>query len=98
MSESQGQVAVVVGGASGIGAAIAARFTADGWRVVVADLPATDVTDEESVATMLDGILADRFAQLLPGQMMLGLFGASLFGFVFRCPLGPHAQLRVRVL
>lgn len=60
MSESQGQVAVVVGGASGIGAAIAARFTADGWRVVVADLPATDVTDEQSVATMLDGVLAEH--------------------------------------
>lgn len=50
-------VAVVVGGASGIGAAIAERFTAEGWTVVVADLPETDVTDEDSVAATLDGVL-----------------------------------------
>ncbi|WP_243059583.1 SDR family NAD(P)-dependent oxidoreductase [Nocardioides sp. SR21] len=53
-------VAVVVGGASGIGAAIATAFENDGWRVVVADLPATDVTDEDSVAAMLDGVLASH--------------------------------------
>ena len=54
------QVAVVVGGASGIGAAIAAGFTGDGWTTVVADLPETDVTVEESVAAMLDGVLAEH--------------------------------------
>ena len=50
MSEESSRVAVVFGGASGIGAAIAARFTAEGWPVEIADLPAVDVTDEESVA------------------------------------------------
>ncbi|HEV7792127.1 MAG TPA: SDR family NAD(P)-dependent oxidoreductase, partial [Pseudonocardia sp.] len=58
----QGRTALVVGGASGIGAAIAAAFTAAGACVVVADRspcdPASlgvagavslDVTDEESV-------------------------------------------------
>lgn len=55
-----GQVAVVVGGASGIGAAIAERFTTDDWTVVVADLPGTDVTDEDSVAALLDGVVADH--------------------------------------
>lgn len=54
------QVAVVVGGASGIGAAVAERFTAEGWTVVVADLPATDVTDEQSVADLLDGVVAEH--------------------------------------
>ena len=55
-----GQVAVVVGGASGIGAGIAERFTSEGWAVVVADLPTTDVTDEDSVAALLDGTLAEH--------------------------------------
>jgi 3-oxoacyl-[acyl-carrier protein] reductase len=60
MSETADQVAVVIGGASGIGAAIAARFTAEGWTTVVADLPTTDVTDEESVAALFDGVLAEH--------------------------------------
>jgi 3-oxoacyl-[acyl-carrier protein] reductase len=60
MSEGQDRVAVVFGGASGIGAAIAGRFTAEGWRVEVADLPAVDVTDESSVATCLDDVLSSH--------------------------------------
>lgn len=60
MGEAADRVAVVVGGASGIGAAIAAHFTDEGWRVVVADLPDTDVTDEDSVAASLDGVLAEH--------------------------------------
>ncbi len=58
MSEETSRVAVVFGGASGIGTAIAARFTAEGWTVETADLPTTDVTDEESVVACLDGALA----------------------------------------
>ena len=60
MAESVDRVAVVVGGASGIGAAIATAFEGAGWQVVVADLPGTDVTDEESVAAMLDGVVASH--------------------------------------
>jgi 3-oxoacyl-[acyl-carrier protein] reductase len=56
------RVAVVIGGASGIGAACAAALRADGCTVVVADLPGTpcdvevDVTVEEQVEALLTGV------------------------------------------
>lgn len=56
-------VAVVVGGASGIGAACAARLRADGYTVVVGDRSAPegvvscDVTDEAQVEALLQGAL-----------------------------------------
>lgn len=62
----QGQrVAVVVGGASGIGAAIATALEADGCTVVVADLPredgyGVDVTDEASVEALFAAVLAEH--------------------------------------
>ena len=40
MDELAGRVAVVTGGASGIGRAMAARFAAEGMHVVVADVEA----------------------------------------------------------
>ena len=60
MGEQLDRVAVVFGGASGIGAAIVTRFAAEGWHVEVADLPAVDVTDEDTVAGFLDGVLASH--------------------------------------
>jgi 3-oxoacyl-[acyl-carrier protein] reductase len=61
------QVAVVTGGASGIGAAIAARFAVEGARVVVADLRSaepyfsvvTDVADPGAVAHLF-AVVAER--------------------------------------
>ncbi len=38
MHELEGRVAVVTGGASGIGLALAKRWIAEGMRVVIADL------------------------------------------------------------
>jgi hypothetical protein len=57
-------VALVTGGARGIGASIAARLQHKGWDVVIADRdPAPlgrsvicDVSDEAAVATLIDGI------------------------------------------
>jgi 3-oxoacyl-[acyl-carrier protein] reductase len=57
---------VVIGGASGIGAACATALAADGCEVVVADLPGTaadvecDVTSEESVTALFEGVVTSR--------------------------------------
>ena len=64
------RVALVTGGARGIGAAISARLAQDGWRVVVADRDAVgtappggryavcDVANEASVAALLADVAA----------------------------------------
>jgi NAD(P)-dependent dehydrogenase (short-subunit alcohol dehydrogenase family) len=66
MSQTPSPVALVTGGAQGIGAGIAAHLAAKGWRVVTADLkpaPETlgrhvvaDVADEAAVAALVQGV------------------------------------------
>jgi NAD(P)-dependent dehydrogenase (short-subunit alcohol dehydrogenase family) len=68
MSESGVRVALITGGARGIGAGIAGRLSLDGWRVVVADCDPSGVTpadgryvvcdvgDEVAVAELLRSI------------------------------------------
>jgi NAD(P)-dependent dehydrogenase (short-subunit alcohol dehydrogenase family) len=69
VSRLEGKVALVTGGAQGIGAAIADGLAAEGATVVVADLNPpeggirADVADEDDVGRMVDETL-DRHGQL----------------------------------
>jgi NAD(P)-dependent dehydrogenase (short-subunit alcohol dehydrogenase family) len=54
--EISGKTFLVTGGKSGLGEATARGLEAAGARVVVADLPETDVTDEAAVEALLEGI------------------------------------------
>jgi NAD(P)-dependent dehydrogenase (short-subunit alcohol dehydrogenase family) len=53
MDELRGKVAVVTGGASGIGAALVDRFAAEGMRLVVADVE--EAALEKTVARLVEG-------------------------------------------
>jgi NAD(P)-dependent dehydrogenase (short-subunit alcohol dehydrogenase family) len=59
MARLAGKIAMVTGAASGLGAAIARRFVAEGAQVVLADI---DVTGGEALAAELGG--AARFVRL----------------------------------
>ena len=91
------RVAIVTGGAGGIGAACAQRLVADGLRVVIADVQdaegralarrlgcefvRTDVSVESDVAALVDGV-ADRH-----GRLDVFFSNAAVFGAV-----GPIAE------
>jgi len=54
--EVAGKTFLVTGGRSGLGAATAALLEEAGGRAVVADLPECDVTDEEAVRALVEGL------------------------------------------
>lgn len=54
--EVTGKTFLVTGGASGLGAATARLLEESGARVEVADLPETDVTDEDAVRRRIEGL------------------------------------------
>lgn len=96
----EGRVAVVTGGASGIGAGTVRRLAADGAKVVIADLQAdaaegiarelgcrhirTDVTREDDVADAVD------FAVSAFGRLDIMFCNAGVFG-----AYGPIAKSRM---
>jgi NAD(P)-dependent dehydrogenase (short-subunit alcohol dehydrogenase family) len=83
-SDRPSRVAVVVGGASGIGAAVARALADDGCRVVVADLAdgpdvtAVDVASEESVEALFAGVV-EREGGL---DVVVNSAGVSTLGLV----------------
>lgn len=74
----------MVGGASGIGAGVAARLRADGYDVTVADrtpgdgVEPVDVTDEAAVVALLAGVV-ERHGRL---DAVVNAAGISTFGAV----------------
>src|SRR3712207_3405058 len=55
-----GRVAVVTGGASGVGLAVCDVLAAAGHRVVSLDLPEVDVADRSSVDSAMDAVRSDH--------------------------------------
>lgn len=83
MSYPEGALALITGGASGIGATTAARLRADGVRVVTADLAPgadrkLDITDPEAVAALVGelgpvGILVHSAGIVGPSRLLADL-------------------------
>ena len=74
-SDPSPRVALVTGGASGIGQATARRLTASGLQVVVADLATgTDVTDPAAVDAMIADVVA------LHGRLDVAVNAAGVSG------------------
>lgn len=87
-SQLLGKTAVVTGGASGLGEAIAARFASEGARVVVADL------DEAGSRRVAEGLVADGAAA---EAVTVDVTRESEVAQLFEGVAGEHGRLDVLV-
>ena len=84
MKELKGKVAVVTGGASGIGRAMAERFAAEGMKVVLADIEEGALAAAESEMRAAGATVASRRTDVSRGEDVdaLARFAVDTFGAV----------------
>lgn len=84
MKELSGKVAVVTGGASGIGRAMADRFAAEGMKVVIADVDAEALSSAEAEMRSQGAAVASKRTDVRSGDDLeaLAKFTVDSFGGV----------------
>src|SRR3989304_5210382 len=81
MKELKGKVAVVTGGASGIGRAMAERFAAEGMKVVLADIEEAALAAAEGEMKARGATVASRRTDVSRGEDVEALAGFTLDTF-----------------
>jgi NAD(P)-dependent dehydrogenase (short-subunit alcohol dehydrogenase family) len=77
----EGKVAVVTGGASGIGFAMAEKFAAEGMRVVIADVEATALSDAAAKLRTTGAEVLDVVTDVRDGDQVEALAGQAIDAF-----------------
>ncbi|MDO8612986.1 MAG: SDR family NAD(P)-dependent oxidoreductase [Dehalococcoidia bacterium] len=81
MKDLKGKVAVVTGGASGIGRAMAERFAAEGMKVVLADIEEGALTRAESEMRAKGATVASKRTDVSRGEDVEALAGFTIDTF-----------------